>query len=54
MMKTDKELAVEVVSAYISAWFSRSQESIRPLDGDTLETLIKDAYNAIHSLTDGM
>lgn len=53
MMKTDKELAVEVVSAYLLAWFSREQESMRPLDGNTLEALIKDAYNAIHSLPDG-
>lgn len=49
MPKTDKEMAVELVSAYISAWFS-NENVVRPLDGATMSGLIKDAYNAIHSL----
>lgn len=57
MPKTDKELTVELVSAYISAWFSR-ENVLRPLDGETVTALVKDSYNAIHSLpessADGM
>ena len=50
MPKTDKELAVELVSAYISAWFSR-ENVLRPLDGVTIAGLVKDTYDAIHSLS---
>lgn len=49
MPKTDKELAVELASAYIRAWFSR-QEPKKPLDGETLAALVKDAYDAVHAL----
>lgn len=51
MSKTDKELAVELVSAYLSGWFSRpSQTPIKPLDGNMLATLIHDAYFALKNL----
>ena len=47
-MKSDKELAVDVVCTYISAWFSKS--GVKPLDGNTIQALIKDSFDAIHSL----
>ena len=47
-MKSDKELAVEVVCAYISVWFQKS--GVKPLDGATIHALITESYNAIHSL----
>lgn len=51
MAKTDKELAVELVSAYLSGWFSRpAPQSIKPLDGETLAALIRDAYSALKQL----
>lgn len=49
MAKTDKELAVELASAYISAWFSKAEQS-KPLDGALLRALVKDAYDAVSSL----
>lgn len=49
MPKTDKEMAVELVSSYVSAWFSR-ENVLRPLDSATISGLVKDAYDAIHSL----
>jgi hypothetical protein len=51
-MKSDKELAVELAEAYISAWFARTQ-TIKPLDGVDLRNLVNDAYTAIHSLPEG-
>lgn len=42
MPKTDKELAVEFASAYVTAWFSRAA-TVKPLDGDTLKELIEES-----------
>ena len=50
MAKTDKELAVEFASAYVSAWFSRDASQLTPMDGRMVNDLIREAYNAIHSL----
>lgn len=49
MAKTDKELAVELASAYIKAWFSRPEVK-KPLDGENLAALVKDAYDAVRAL----
>lgn len=49
MAKTDKELAVDLACAYISAWFSHSSV-LKPLDGENLAAIVKDAYDAVHSL----
>jgi hypothetical protein len=49
-MKTDKELAVELASSYISAWFSRPDSRMQPLSGETIQTLLHDCYHAIQSL----
>lgn len=50
-MKSDKELAVEFASSYISAWFSRDIATLKPLDGKMIADLITESYNAIHSLS---
>lgn len=52
MNKTDKELAVELVGAYLSAWFANSKVQ-KPLDGETLKALLKDAYSALADLPKG-
>lgn len=49
MEKTDKELAVELASAYISTWFSR-EDVKKPMDGFMLKDLIENAYKIIHGL----
>jgi len=49
MPKTDKELAVEFASAYISAWFSRP-DIRKPMDGLMMKDLIEESYNIIHGL----
>lgn len=49
-MKTDKELAVELASSYISAWFSRPDARMQPLSGETVQTLLRDCYLAVQSL----
>lgn len=49
-MKTDKELAVELASSYISAWLSRPDTRMQPLSGETIQTLLHDCYHAIQSL----
>ncbi len=49
-MKSDKELAVEFASSYISAWFSRDITTLKPMDGKMISDLITESYNAIHSL----
>ena len=48
MAKTDKELMAEIVCAYIHAW--GTQERCVPVKHTELPGLIKDVYNAIHSL----
>lgn len=50
MVKTDKELAVEFASAYVSAWFSRDISQMKPMDGQMIKSLIQEAYDAIHAL----
>ena len=47
MPKTDKELAVDIVCAYISARFAGGKNTLTGLE---LQSLIKDAYAAVHSL----
>jgi len=48
MAKTDKELTVEVVNTFVTAWFSKSSNA--SLKGDTLPELIKDVYTTIANL----
>ncbi len=48
MAKTDKELTVEVVNSFISAWFGKTNTNI--LTGNDLASLIKDVYTSISSL----
>lgn len=53
MEKTDKELAVELACAYISAWFSASGGSNpikKPMSGDELDTLLQNCYSSVSSL----
>jgi hypothetical protein len=49
MPKTDKELAVELIESFISAWYGR-KDVWTPIDGQTLQKLLNDAYSAISSL----
>lgn len=49
MPKTDKELAVEFASAYISTWFTRP-DIRKPMDGLMMKDLIEGAYSIIHGL----
>lgn len=49
MPKSDKELAVEFASTYVSTWFSR-EGPLRSMDSKMIHDLIKEAYDAIHSL----
>lgn len=49
MAKTDKELAVDFASAYVSAWFSRPDIK-KPMDGVMIKALIEESYSAIHAL----
>lgn len=47
MSKTDKELAVDIVCAYISARFAGGKNVLSGLE---LQSLVKDAYAAVQSL----
>lgn len=49
MAKTDKELAVDFASAYVSTWFSRPDVK-KPMDGMMIKTLIEETYNVIQAL----
>lgn len=49
MAKTDKELAVDFASAYVSAWFSRPDIK-KPMDGVMIKALIEESYSVIHAL----
>ena len=49
MNKTDKELAVDVVVAYLRAW---SGEGKTPTKFDGLSPLIEMVYKTIHALDD--
>lgn len=49
MEKTDKELAVELACAYISAWASRP-EPITPISQEIMSKIVLEAYNAVHDL----
>lgn len=49
MPKTDKELAAELVAAYISAWYSKKDVWV-PIDGEIMKNLLNDAYSALRSL----
>ena len=50
-MKSDKELAVELAVAYISAWFSREVTGLKPLTGEELKSIVADAYEAVKNIT---
>ena len=53
MEKTDKELAVELACAYISAWFSASGGNNpikKPMSGDELDALLQNCYSSVSSL----
>lgn len=51
MPKTDKELAVELACAYISAWFTRTGSHVQqPLTGQQMADIVRDAYSAVSSL----
>ena len=47
-LKTDKELAVELMGDYLRAVYS--QEKIKALDPDSLKALLNACYNAGKSL----
>ena len=49
MSKTDKELAVDIANAYITAWFSRPDVKT-PLDKATIDAIVSASYSAVHSL----
>lgn len=51
MPKTNKELAVELASAYLTGRFA-NPNTPKPLDGQTLVDLLKDAYQAVIELPD--
>lgn len=51
MPKTDKELAVDIVCAYLRSRFSREDQR-SPLSGIELKELMIDAYDAVHALPD--
>lgn len=51
MPKTDKELAVELTAAYLTGRFA-NPNTPKPLDGQTLANLLKDAYQAVRELPD--
>lgn len=48
MSKTDKELTVEVVNTFVTAWFSKS--TTKSLSGDDLTRLIEDVHKTISTL----
>lgn len=52
MPKTDKELAVELAVAALSAiaHMAPSASIRKPLDGAQINDVLKDCYNAVHSL----
>lgn len=48
MSKTDKELTVELLSAYITSWHSNG--STQAINFDELQNLIKTTHKTIHEL----
>lgn len=48
MAKTDKEITSEIVCEYIHAW--GTQNNCVPVKHSELPGLIKDVYDAVHSL----
>lgn len=48
MSKTDKELTIELLSAYITSWNSKG--STQAINFDDLQNLIKTTYKTIHDL----
>ena len=51
MPKTDKELAVDIVCAYLRAHYSVPDVYETP-DRDSLRGVLRDAYDAVHALPD--
>lgn len=51
MPKTDKELAVDIVCAYINARFTIPNPEKKP-DREHLASMLKDAYDAVRALPD--
>lgn len=55
MSRSDKELAVELAVAVISTipqMQSLSPGIKRPINGDQVNDILKDCYNAVHALPD--
>ncbi|MEG2617790.1 MAG: hypothetical protein RR998_08505 [Oscillospiraceae bacterium] len=53
MDKSDKELAVELASAYVSAWYSKERNGNQPMQcmsSNELSAILKDAYRAVKAL----
>lgn len=51
MPKTDKELAVDIVCAYINARFTIPDPERKP-NRENLTAMLRDAYDAVHALPD--
>ncbi|RPF49111.1 hypothetical protein EDD70_1949 [Hydrogenoanaerobacterium saccharovorans] len=51
MLQSDKELAVQFASAYVSAWFSKTNV-VQPMNGPMIKNIITESYNAIHALSE--
>lgn len=52
MAKTDKELAVDVLCAYIGAGYGPPAKTVKGEDGSGLSIFLNAAYKAIHALPD--
>lgn len=51
MPKTDKELAVDIVCAFLRAHYSVPDVYEMP-DSESLRGVLRDAYDAVHALPD--
>ena len=49
-LKTDKELAVELACALISAWYAKDSSAVNPPSEESVKRFVQYAYNAIKSL----
>lgn len=52
MVKTDKELAVEVLCAYLRAGYGPPTKKVKEEDTSGLSVFLNTAYKAIHELPD--
>lgn len=50
LSKTDKELTVEIVNSFISAW--NSADKTNPINTPQLEDLIKNVHSILQGLPD--